>query len=410
MKVLAVAYACDPRVGSEAGIGWNWVRQIASRYDCWVITRENNVERVKTWAQDQGLDRLHVIGFDLPPWMRFWKRGRRGALLYFYLWQLGTTRCARALDREHNFDVVHHLTFASSWIPSGLSPLNKPFVWGPVGQHPRVPDRFLLASDLKLRLAELVKSLVRRFLPACDPFMRRTLRSADCILSLGQEGRGKLRSVDDRPVESMLACGAPVPELAEDRWTRGGPFRVVYAGRLVDLKGVCLAVDAFARAAGTRGDMELHLAGDGPRRDWLERRARRLGIWSRVHFHGHLPQGDTLALMESADAFLFPSFEGAGMVVVEALARGCPVVCLDFGGPGQMVGDDRGLRVPLGTRDQTVAGLATAIASLHADEDLRLRLARGAHAWARRYATWDYKGTRLAEIYSMAMNRRRRAS
>ena len=49
--------------------------------------------------------------------------------------------------------------------------------------------------------------------------------------------------------------------------------------------------------------------------------------------------------MTSADVFLFPSFEGAGMVVVEAMARGCPVVCLDVGGPGEMVDETRGLRV-----------------------------------------------------------------
>ncbi len=78
MKILASAYACDPRVGSEPGIGWNWVRQIARRHDCWLITRENNVEIVEERAREEGLRRLRVRGFDLPAWMRFWKRGARG--------------------------------------------------------------------------------------------------------------------------------------------------------------------------------------------------------------------------------------------------------------------------------------------------------------------------------------------
>lgn len=44
--------------------------------------------------------------------------------------------------------------------------------------------------------------------------------------------------------------------------------------------------------------------------------------------------------MNKSDIFLFPSFEGGGMVVLEAMAAGLPVVCLDYGGPGEMVTDD----------------------------------------------------------------------
>ncbi len=185
MKILASAYACDPHVGSEPGIGWNWVRQIARQHDCWLITRENNVEAIEERAREEGLDGLHVVGFDLPAWMRFWKHGSRGAVPYFYLWQLGLVPLARRLDREHDIDVVHHLTFASSWIPSGLSWVGKPFVWGPVGQHPVVPERFILEQDRRLRLAERGRQLARTVLAKADPFMRHTVRHADCILSLG---------------------------------------------------------------------------------------------------------------------------------------------------------------------------------------------------------------------------------
>ena len=418
LRILATAYACDPRTGSEPGIGWNWVRQIASRHDCWLITRENNVEFIERAARDEGLDRLRVRGFDLPYWMRFWKRGARGAMPYFYLWQLGLVRLARAMDREVDFDVVHHLTFSSSWIPSGLSFVSKPFVWGPVGQHPRVPDRFLLRSDWKLRLSEWGKACLRNTLPVVDPFLRHTVRSADRILSLGREGRSAIpRSRADRIVP-MLACGtdpclpsaclAPVcapPPTSAAHVGRGPRFRVLYAGRLVDLKGVRLVVDAFASFAqrtteGGGAEPELHIAGDGPRRGWLERRAKELGVESSVRFHGHQSLERTLELMTSADVFLFPSFEGAGMVVVEAMERECPVVCLDFGGPGEMVDETRGLRVSAaGTFDESAAALARALTRLYDDEPLRARLAHAAQGWVAANAYWDRKGERLADIY-----------
>ena len=175
LRVLATAYACEPGLGSEAGIGWNWARQIARRHECWLITRENNAPLVEERARAEGLRSLHVVGFDLPPWLRFWKRRSRGAVAYFSLWQRALARLARRLDREVGFDVLHHLTFASSWIPSGLAGLERPFVWGPVGQHPRVPARFLPRAALRARAAEWAKEAVRESLVRCDPAVRRTL-------------------------------------------------------------------------------------------------------------------------------------------------------------------------------------------------------------------------------------------
>ncbi len=147
MKVLLSAYACEPGVGSEGGIGWNWTRQVALRNPCVLITRKNNVQAIRAAAEREGLDNLRVVGFDLPYWMRFWKRKGRGALAYFYLWQLSQIPLARRLDREHDFDLVQHLTFASSWIPSGLAFVGKPFLWGPVGQHPRIPQAFVDGAE-----------------------------------------------------------------------------------------------------------------------------------------------------------------------------------------------------------------------------------------------------------------------
>lgn len=403
-RVLLSAYACEPGLGSESGIGWNWTRQVAQRFDTWLITRENNVEKVEAQARLEGLERLHVVGFDLPVWARFWKRRSRGAMAYFYLWQLSVARMAQHLDAQVGFDVVHHLTFASSWIPSGLAELNKPFVWGPVGQHPRVPDRFLMPGDLRARLAELGKAAVKNTLLAFDPFLRRTQQRADRILSLGGEFSGRL-APDLRPkLVPCLACGTTSRSLPAGRFERGETFRVLYAGRLVDLKGVRLAVEAFARLAQRFPKARLDLVGEGPRRSWIESRVAELGLERSVTLHGNLPHEQALERMFAADVFLFPSFEGAGMVVPEAMAAGNPVVCLDFGGPGEMVGVERGLRVPVGeSPGATVAALAEALEHLATNEALRRRLAQAAAEWAAAETSWDSKGRHLEEIYEAAV-------
>ena len=403
-RVLASAYACEPGLGSEAGIGWNWTRQIARRHDCWLITRENNVARIEERAAAEGLDALRVVGFDLPYWMRAWKRKSRGAVAYFYLWQRALGRVAERLDREvGGFDVVHHLTFASSWIPSGLAELDRPFVWGPVGQHPRIPDRFLAPRDLSLRGAEWAKDAVRRGLTAFDPSVQRTIERADRILSLSRVFGELVEARHRHKLRPMLAAGIEPRPLPDGRFTRGAGFRVLFAGRLVDLKGVHLALEAFAHLARRHSACTFELCGSGPLATALAARVRELGLEDRVTLLGNLPHDDALARMQAADVFLFPSFEGAGMVVPEAMAAGCPVVCLDFGGPGEMTGEDRGRRVPLeDTPAATARALGEALVRLAEDEDERSTLAQNAHAWAVATAAWDAKGERLEEIYAGA--------
>jgi glycosyltransferase involved in cell wall biosynthesis len=406
--VLVSAYACEPGLGSESGIGWNWVREIAQRHDVWVITRENNVARVAAAARELGLDGLHVEGFDLPRWSRFWKRGSFGAVPYFYLWQLALAFRARALDRRVDFDVVHHVTFASSWIPSGLCFVGKPFVWGPVGRHPRIPDRFLARASWRARAGELLKSALKRVCELADPLLGLTRARADLILSIGPEVAAALPPAQRARTLRELACGTESVVLDARRFERNGRFEVLFAGRLVDLKGVRLALEAFARLAARAPEVTLVFVGDGPQRAELERRTAELGLTGRVEITGHRPRAEVLARMARSQVFLFPSFEGAGMVVVEALAAGNPVVCLDCGGPRAMIEDEhgeseRGLCAPVGaTFDATVDALAHALARLHDDEALRVRLARAAASWASERATWPAKGARIAGFYAFA--------
>src|SRR6202008_4554445 len=87
---------------------------------------------------------------------------------------------------------------------------------------------------------------------------------------------------------------------------------------------------------------------------------------------------EALSRFAHADIFLFPSCEGGGMVVLEAMAHGLPVVCLDYGGPGEMVTSDCGFAVEVGDMETMVSSLAAALAKLAEDPSRRLRMALAA--------------------------------
>src|ERR1700722_2302409 len=110
-KVLASAYACEPGQGSEEGIGWGHVTQIARLHDVWVITRSNNRAAIDKELARRPMPTVHWIYFDLPHWARFWKKGVRLVRTYYYLWQLGAYLVALKAHRKEKFDLAHHVTF-----------------------------------------------------------------------------------------------------------------------------------------------------------------------------------------------------------------------------------------------------------------------------------------------------------
>src|SRR5439155_23557282 len=100
LKVLVSAYACEPGKGSEPYVGWNLPLQLSYHHEIWVLTRSNNRECIEAELQRNPQPGLHIAYLDLPRWASFWKKGRRGIHLYYFLWQVRAFFVARRLHRE----------------------------------------------------------------------------------------------------------------------------------------------------------------------------------------------------------------------------------------------------------------------------------------------------------------------
>jgi len=187
--ILASVYAVNPYKGSEDGTGWNLVLQIARFNKVIAITRENNrpfIEKYMAENEVPGAANIHFEYYDLPYWARFWKKGSRGALLYYYLWQWFMPRFIR--KQKLQFDIVHNLNFHNDWTPSFLWKFRKPFVWGPVGHHPQVPKRFIApVYGIKKWLADSLRWKAKEFFWNIDPFLRITKNKADRILAINTD-------------------------------------------------------------------------------------------------------------------------------------------------------------------------------------------------------------------------------
>ena len=402
MRILVSAYACEPGLGSEPGVGWNLVKQVARNHQVWVITRANNRPTIEAGLEREPLPTARWIYFDLPYWSRFWKRGRRGIYLYYCLWQIGAYVTAKRLHGVQKFDIVHHATFANYWLPTLMWLLPVPFVWGPVGGGESAPYPFLQGLSGRAIVYEILRCF-GRWIGERNPAVRLCARRARVTFASTDETAAKLRRLGARQVETLSQAALPpeeVSRLAALPRRNAGPFRLLSIGTLIGCKGFHLALAAFARFQESLPASEYWLIGDGPERRRLERLAQRLRVSTRVRFWGNLPRTKVLKLLGECDVLVHPTLhDSGGWVCVEAMAAGRPVVCLNLGGPGLLVGDEAGFRIHASTAGRAVYELADRILVLARDSGLRGRLGEEARRRAAEHHEWSGKGNKISLVY-----------
>ena len=142
----------------------------------------------------------------------------------------------------------------------------------------------------------------------------------------------------------------------------------------------------------------LKIVGSGPELNFLRDLAKRKGVSDRVVFIDWIERKDLLKLYKTSSLFLFPSHEGAGMVVAEAMSFGLPVVCLDNSGPGEFVDEASGIAIKESSYDETVSELSKGISSIFHKTSLTSR--SGARLRFENQFRWDVRGEQLKKIYS----------
>ena len=398
MKGLVFAYACEPGKGSEPEVGWQWVRQIARFHETWVITRVNNRLLIEECLKSDPNPNLHFVYVDLPVWARFWKKGSRGVHLYYQIWQIISGLKGRKLHSVIGFDIVQHVTFVNDWIGSGASLVHTPLIWGPIGSHPFVQIKYKDFIGIQEYILGLFRILLRISAKYRDPLYRRCAFKSKRILVANRECITRLPELARNKAQVWAQNSATSQDLSSPR-KHDFPLKIVTVGRLVGFKGFRLTLKAFAAHLKACPESTLTLFGEGKQRSDLEELCEDLGIQQNVTFAGQVPRSQVLTSMETSHAFLFPSFEGAGMVVIEAMAKGLPVVCLDFGGPGEYVTEECGIKVPLTEPEAVIQGLADALSRLASDAALYERLSAGAIERVREHYLCDRVGERLNGLY-----------
>jgi glycosyltransferase involved in cell wall biosynthesis len=299
------------------------------------------------------------------------------AVFYVLAGLIGAIR----LCRRERFDVLHvHWPF-----PHGI--------WGYVaGRLTRTP------VVLTFHGAEIL--LCRRF-PFVRPFLAHATRHAQAILTNSTYTQRKVSEITSK-ASQVLPFGCTVDARPPSARPEKGVKQILFAGRLIERKGLDQLLAALPLLEG-RTNFHLHVVGDGDMSRAWRRRVHEMGLDERVSFHGFVSNEELERRYREADVFVLPAIvdergdtEGLGVVLVEALSSGTPVVASDVGGIPDVVRDmETGLLVP----QKDPAALAAAILRLLEDPALARRLTEAGLQHARSYFDWDRITRSLLEVY-----------
>lgn len=328
-RVLIFAFACEPGRGSEPGAGWGVVRAVAEFAECVVLVGPEHRDGIARWraehAQggDTGITTVVVQDIPYPPPAR---RGRLGWLVAYLAWLARAHRVGRRLHAERAFDVVHHATYSTYWLPTPAPRFGVPSVWGPVGGAVATPPSLWPVLGWRGVPGEVLDLLGVRWF-ARLPVTRRTWNAVTVRLLQNEATLTRL-PLAMRTGARVLnhALFTDMPDVVR-RPTTG---YLVALGALESRKGPSLALRGLAHAPST---VRLVVVGDGPERRSLERLAVTLGIDDRVEFAGRVPRHVGLEMLAGAAAAVYTGLrEEGGLALAEAMLCGTPVIVLANGG------------------------------------------------------------------------------
>lgn len=245
--------------------------------------------------------------------------------------------------------------------------------------------------------AAWLRGLARRF-------SRRQCNAVDAVVVPSSAMAARLKGYGVNTPLEVLPTGIPLARLALGDGARFraahaiGPERplALFVGRVAHEKNIGFLIEALVQAHRRCPSALLLITGDGPAKADLQRQAARLGIGDSVRFMGYLDRDTELPdCYAAADAFVFASrTETQGLVLLEALAAGTPVVALAAMGTTDILVDAPGCLTP---PDDPVA-FGDAVGALLADPGLRASLAAQARPTAARWSDTEMAG-RLAAFY-----------
>jgi glycosyltransferase involved in cell wall biosynthesis len=374
---------------------------IARFGETWVLTDAANREDIEreTSREPSQYENLHFIYVPRTRWLKAEKVWPPAYLWTYRLWQREAYRVGCELHDKIGFSLVHVVTYVGFRVPGPFWKMDIPLVWGPIGGLENTPWRLLPAMGVRGAIHYGCRNVINTLhkILLREP-KRAFAKSRGAIIAATS---GIHREIERWYGEkSAVICEVGAPAAADDfaRRESGRNLRICWSGAHLPGKGLPLLLHALAKLPAD-ASWEVSILGEGPCTTKWKRLAHRLGIDARCTWTGNLSREDALETMGRSHVFVITSLKDlTSTVLLEALSRGLPVICPNHCGFADVVDDQCGIKLPVGSPRSLIEQIETAILWLLAEEGIRRGFAAGALVRSQEFS-WDAKASQLQPIY-----------
>lgn len=430
LNILIDAYAIAPNWGSEQGMGWNWVSNLAKFCNLYIITEgewQKEIETVLAAAMDNNMDKsvnptgltrqqaecMHFFYLPVSKEIRemCWNQGTWKFYIHYEQWERRAFEKAKEVIEIYSkvpggqIDVMHKLNMICYREPGYMWKIKDlPFVWGPVGGYGGVPNTFMKGAGIATKLKENIKNVINYITFHYQPRVRKAAKRSDAIVGAYKETFEAIRDVYRPDAVLINETGAFVDETSVAHPSNSEEFRLLWVGKYDLRKQLGIAIQTM-NLLKHKKNIHLYVVGSGYPQDvdFYTKMVEELGLKDNVHLLGVVPNVRTREMMKEMDIFFFTSIHDATSTVVpEAISAGLPVVCHDTRGFGVIVDDKIGRKVEVKNPEYSVKEFARTIEDLEANRGVVCQLSVGCIE-RQREISWEANVRKMVQQYEKAI-------
>ena len=412
MKILINAYACSPGMGSEPGMAWNWVSNLAKFCELHIITEGEFREKIESVVPtlEQG-GNMHFYYNPVSEEIRkmCWNQGDWRFYKYYREWQWKTYLMAKDICSKEQIDILHQLNMIGFREPGYLWKLSKengvPFVWGPIGGLKQFPLAYLQGTGMKMKLFNRLKNFLNIWQLKQDKRVDEAFKTAKVLVSSIPDSYRAIKKY--KGLESVV-----IPEtgcflsgdIPTDRFDEK-ELHVMWVGKFDFRKQLPLALRAIAIANNRNVVLDVYGSGSDDQIASAKSVADSLGIAENVVWHGNQSNAVVMNAMRNAQLFFFTSVsEDTSTVVLEAVSNRLPVLCFDACGMAAVIDDKVGRKVSLSNPTQSAADFAKLLNELEHDRTLLQQLSANCRL-RQTELSWEEKAKTMMEWYEKVLRK-----
>ncbi|MDE6137725.1 MAG: glycosyltransferase family 4 protein [Muribaculaceae bacterium] len=408
-NVLINAYAISPNWGSEQGMGWNWVTNLAKYCHLDVITegewRDLIEDALNDLPQKDNLT-FHYLPVSDNVRRMCWNQGDWRFYWHYESWQRRALDKAREICANKHIDILHQLNMIGFREPGYLWKIDGiPFIWGPIGGMELMPMAYLQGAPLKQRLFNRLKNCINKYQYTHSARVKSAIERSSALISAVKGVKDVISDIHHRESVLINETGVEINSSLKKRVsTQGQPLRIIWVGKFDFRKQLPIALRSII--ALNRRDVEFHICGSGSEETIAEmkRIAEEGGISAQCHWHGNVINSEVKCMMADSDLMFFTSImEATSTVVLEAISVGLPVLCFNTCGFGPIVKDFAGITIELSDPNKSVQDFAIELRKVYENRNLLNEISSNIIA-QRESLTWDSKAKKTIRLYHNCIN------